>query len=137
MRWPRAWAVDWKEVRVGDQRSERERRGPRGRKEGRGGWGTDGGGDGASGGVELATKAGGERGRNRGEGFKIEGRRREDRQIVNIGTQLEGKRKCKKGSDKEVEDKKKGRDRGKWGSLGRHLTQQERNVNGHWGGRGK
>ncbi len=28
LRWPRAWVVNWKEERVGDQRSERERRGP-------------------------------------------------------------------------------------------------------------
>ncbi len=30
MRRARAWAVDWKEERVGDQRSWRERRGPTG-----------------------------------------------------------------------------------------------------------
>ncbi len=30
MRWPRAQAVNWKEERVGDQRSGRERRGPTG-----------------------------------------------------------------------------------------------------------
>ena len=113
---------------------------PRSRKRGRGGWGPYGGGDGALGGVEFASKTGGERSRDRGEGFQKKGGRGEDGKIINVGTQPEGRGEGEKGPDKKVKDKKEeiGRDgaaltntrhskKGARGAIG------EGKVGGGWG----